>query len=320
LAFVFLITLVGGLPVAAFSYQHFRTVGDELRVIYLDARLPEKGGWLPESIRIQAGERVKLRISSPDVVHSFAIGRTDVGPIDVIPGKVAEIEFQLDEPGAYTFFCTRWCSTNHWRMRGTLEVLAQDGTMPVPVREPAPYLALGINLDEGHGDASTAHASGDSILPPAPPSAAAGAALGLAAPEIGIGETPVEIHHKLQLLYPALSPGELWALVAYGWEELYGDSNVAAGEALYARDCAACHGQTGLGDGVMARGLPEEPDDWVGAGALYRLSDAHLHGKIVRGGMGTGMPGWGDVYTEQQSWDLVAFLRSLAFSNPSATP
>jgi mono/diheme cytochrome c family protein len=139
-------------------------------------------------------------------------------------------------------------------------------------------------------------------------------------PDIGLGETPIELYQKLQRLYPSLSPGERWGLVAFGWEELYGEDDVALGDELYERDCAACHGQTGRGDGVMARDLPEKPADWVGAGALFRLSDAHLHGKIIRGGMGTGMPGWGDIYTDRQSWALVAYLRSLARSNLTATP
>lgn len=320
LALLFLVLVVVGLPMAAFAYQHTRTAGDDLQVIELDARLPEEGGWQPESIRVQAGERVKLRIHSPDVVHGFAIGRTDIGPVDVVPGKVTEIEFQIDEPGTYAFFCTRWCSTNHWRMRGTLEVRAVDGTVPVPDGEPAPYLTLGINLDENHDGESVDHAPDDVMMPTAPASAEAGAALGLPAPEIGLGETPVDLYHKLKRTYPALSDGELWGLVAYGWHELYGAAKVAAGGGLYRRDCAACHGTAGQGGGVMARDLPAEPADWVGAGVLFRLSDAHLHGKIVRGGMGTGMPGWGELYTDEQSWALVAFLRSLAFSDSMATP
>jgi mono/diheme cytochrome c family protein len=203
-------------------------------------------------------------------------------------------------------------------MRGTLEVLAADGTVPVPVHEPAPYLALGINLDDAHDQDETGHLTDAVPLPVATPSTDLGANLGLPAPTIGLGETPLDLFQTLHRLYPDLSGRELWGLVAYGWSELHSEADVSVGEELYLRDCAACHGLTGRGDGVMARDLPEEPADWIGAGALLRLSDAHLHGKIVRGGMGTGMPGWGDLYTDRQAWALVAFLRSRAF--PAATP
>jgi mono/diheme cytochrome c family protein len=42
--------------------------------------------------------------------------------------------------------------------------------------------------------------------------------------------------------------------------------------------------------------------------------------KIGRGGTGTGMPGWGDIYTARQTWSLVAFLRTLTFPDSAATP
>ena len=35
---------------------------------------------------------------------------------------VTDITLTFDKPGIYTFFCTRWCGVNHWRMRGTIEV------------------------------------------------------------------------------------------------------------------------------------------------------------------------------------------------------
>ena len=42
-------------------------------------------------------------------------------------------------------------------------------------------------------------------------------------------------------------------------------------------------------------------------------SPALLQGKILRGGMGTGMPMWGSIFTEEQIWDLVSYLYSFQF-------
>ena len=315
LAFTLLILIVFGLPAAAFGYQAARTAAVGLRVIDLEAQLPEEGGWEPEALRITAGEMVRLRIHSPDVLHSFAIGRTEVGPIDIVPGKVTEIEFSIEEPGIYTFFCTRWCSTNHWRMRGTLEVVAADGTIPPSSREPAPYIALGIDLDQGTDHSGEHEAQAELVTSPAaPPSAAKGAGLGLAPPLIGLADTPAELFETLRATYPNQSDADLWNLIAFGWARQNTADQLTLGETLYDRDCAACHGLDGRGDGIMARDLPEKAHDWQDPANLSGASDALLHGKILRGGMGTGMPGWGDIYTDEQAWAVAAFLRTFNFS------
>jgi cytochrome c5 len=307
LALTILILVCLGLPAAAIGYQQARTAAAGIQVIDLEARLPEEGGWTPEVLRIRAGEPVRLRLHSVDVLHSFAIGRTEIGPLDIVPGRVTELEFAIDEPGTYTFFCTRWCSTNHWRMRGTLEVIGEDGTVPVSPREPAPYLALGIDLDEGHQHRTDAQAL---PVPSTRPSAGEGATLGLPAPSVGLADTPSRLSETLSATYPDLSAAEIWDLVAYAWSQVRGGDQLALGEQLYSRDCAACHGVDGRGDGVMARDLPEEPLNWQDPVVLLGSSDAQLHGKIVRGGMGTGMPGWGDLYSDEEVWAVVAFLRT----------
>jgi mono/diheme cytochrome c family protein/plastocyanin len=311
LALTILILVCLGLPAAALGYQHSRTSVAGMQVVDLEAHLPEEGGWTPEVLRIRAGEPVRLRLHSVDVLHSFAIGRTEIGPMDVVPGKVTELEFTIDEPGTYTFFCTRWCSTNHWRMKGTLEVVGDDGSVPVSSREPAPYLALGIDLDEGHQGRAGAQALS---VPDTRPSAEEGAALGLPAPAVGLTHTPSALYETLSASYPDLSAAEIWDLIAYAWWQVRGGDQLALGEHLYQRDCAACHGADGRGDGVMARDLPEEPLDWQDPVVLLESSDAQLHGKIVRGGMGTGMPGWSDLYSDEEIWAVVAFLRAFGFA------
>ena len=46
--------------------------------------------------------------------------------------------------------------------------------------------------------------------------------------------------------------------------------------------------------------------------AMLSASPAHLQGKIIRGGMGTGMPSWGPIFTDDQTWRrLIAYLWTL---------
>ena len=55
------------------------------------------------------------------------------------------------------------------------------------------------------------------------------------------------------------------------------------------------------------------PTDFTDAVHMLSLSPARLQGKIIRGGMGTGMPFWGPIFTESQTWALADFLWSFQF-------
>ena len=84
--------------------------------------------------------------------------------------------------------------------------------------------------------------------------------------------------------------------------------SVAGGAALFATNCAQCHGAGGLGDGPLAGTLPAAP-------ANFRVHvpfhpDGVLFAWISDGISGTGMPAWSGELREQERWDLVNFLRS----------
>ena len=108
-----------------------------------------QGGWLTSDLQARVGEPLHLRLVSDDVVHSFALGQSDFEPVDVLPGKPTEVTLTFDDPGTYTFYCTRWCGADHWCIRGTVTVASDqyaDQTLPDPLL----YLQLGIDLDAPH--------------------------------------------------------------------------------------------------------------------------------------------------------------------------
>ncbi|MFQ5666107.1 MAG: ethylbenzene dehydrogenase-related protein [Candidatus Binatia bacterium] len=93
-----------------------------------------------------------------------------------------------------------------------------------------------------------------------------------------------------------------------------------AGKQLYIdAGCNSCHGPDGAGDGPSAEGLK---DDWGFpiAPQDLRRADRFKAGaapqsiyRVLAVGMGgTPMPAFGDVLTKEQSWQLVAYVRSLA--------
>ncbi len=110
----------------------------------IHVHMAEDGGWNPDLIKAQVGKPLHLRLTSDDVVHGFAVGQMEMEGVDVLPGKVTDVTVKFDKPGTYTFFCTRWCGVNHWRMRGTIEV---SGSNPNPELVAIPlYVKLGLSF------------------------------------------------------------------------------------------------------------------------------------------------------------------------------
>jgi mono/diheme cytochrome c family protein len=110
--------------------------------------------------------------------------------------------------------------------------------------------------------------------------------------------------------------GALWDVVAHLWRQNTTAGALALGQTLYRQNCAACHGETGAGDGVFApatRGHSvEPPTDFTGPD-LLAASNALLQGKILRGGMGTGMPAWGAIFTDRELQALLDYLWTFQF-------
>lgn len=297
-------------------------------VITLHATMPESGGWQPDHLTVRAGEPLRLRLTSDDVVHSFAVAHSspvaghDGPPVDVEPGKVTELTLTFDQPGAYTFYCTRWCGPNHWRMRGTIDVAGDEaGGVTAPAAAP-PYVQLGLDIDAPHPAA---------VAPARTPSASRGTTLNATIPpelktrETYMTQSPVNVWLSLRDR-PALAhldDGALWDAVAALWRQNTTTEALALGQSLYSQNCAACHGESGAGDGVFARrdseGAPamrghevEPPTDFTNP-ALLGASNALLQGKILRGGMGTGMPAWGAIFTDQELQTLLDYLWTFQF-------
>ncbi len=293
------------------------------RTPLIHARMAENGGWNPDSIQAEVGQPLDLKLTSDDVVHGFAVGQMDMQSVDVLPGKVTDLTLIFDKPGIYTFFCTRWCGLNHWRMRGTIEVSGSPSD-PEPATVPL-YVSLNLNLDAPH-DAP--------VVPNSQPSAISGQQL---TANLSISQStdyyransPYQAFNDLS--NTALTESQRWDVVASIWQTNTTPESLANGQQLYAQNCAACHGENGAGDGVFADDLAasgeasmqtmtgadnmmmQSPVDFTNPTRMLGASPALLQGKILRGGMGTGMPMWGSIFTEDQIWDLIAYIYSFQF-------
>lgn len=356
-----------GLPLAVIGVRRLQAAGPA-RVIELTARLPtaDQGGWTPEIITVRRGERVKLRISSEDVVHGFSIPKLGIDVDWIEPGKVTEVEFVADRAGRYGFQCTVWCQLGHWRMRGTLEVVdpedpvasARDVDPPV-----TDWVSYGIDIDVEHRgqyfpETMPSSASGAQLwasissrpltelvatlpmrqLSPSdlftylsPTSARPPAPVPHASHDVGdsggkVGVTLPELPEAAALA--GLTPAQRWDIVAALYAAATTPDWLARGAVLYERDCTGCHGPAGRGDGPGAAalaqpGMQDEPHagmnmdkppvDFTDLAAQAGAPNLLYYGKLVRGGMGTSMPYWGTLYTEDELWAVIAHLRSFAF-------
>jgi cytochrome c oxidase subunit 2 len=76
-----------------------------------------------EELHIPAGQKVKIELSSVDVIHSFYIPKLG-GQKDAVPGRATEMWIQADRPGTYDGQCVEFCGTGHADM--LITVIAQN--------------------------------------------------------------------------------------------------------------------------------------------------------------------------------------------------
>lgn len=57
----------------------------------------------------------------------------------------------------------------------------------------------------------------------------------------------------------------------------------------------------------------QRPANFTDPQRMLGASPALLEGKILRGGMGTGMPSWGPIFKEADIWNIVSYIYTFQF-------
>lgn len=78
-----------------------------------------------EPIRVPAGSTVTFYITSTDVMHGFALAGTNLN-VMVIPGQVAKVTVEFEDPGEYGIVCNEYCGNGHHSMEGKVVVVPES--------------------------------------------------------------------------------------------------------------------------------------------------------------------------------------------------
>ncbi len=89
-------------------------------------------------------------------------------------------------------------------------------------------------------------------------------------------------------------------------------ASVAAGKAVYEKNCISCHGETGKGDGRMGEELNPKPSNLTDAEWKHGSSDGEIYTVIKDGVKGTGMRPFNSKLTTHQIWDVINYIRTLS--------
>jgi mono/diheme cytochrome c family protein len=86
-----------------------------------------------------------------------------------------------------------------------------------------------------------------------------------------------------------------------------GEESNKAGMALYNKNCASCHGKTGLGDGAKARALKTFPGDFSKPEYQNQTDGEHFY--KTKTGRGE-MPKYEGKMSDTDIWNVVNYMRT----------
>ncbi len=115
-----------------------------------EIRYPGTNVVTANELHIPAGEPIRVRLTTADVIHSFWVPNLH-GKIDMLPGRVNEIWFSADSAGVFRGQCAEFCGVQHTFMafevvahpRADYEAWLQQQQHPAP-----PPATVGIRRGE----------------------------------------------------------------------------------------------------------------------------------------------------------------------------
>jgi len=80
------------------------------------------GATSADTLYVPRGRKVKMKMSSKDVLHGFYIPAFRV-KYDILPNRYTSVWFKATEEGEYNLFCTEYCGDQHSEMMSAVSVM-----------------------------------------------------------------------------------------------------------------------------------------------------------------------------------------------------
>lgn len=107
-----------------------------------------------------------------------------------------------------------------------------------------------------------------------------------------------------------LTDDQIWDAVAYVWRLGVSTEQLAAGQKVYADQCAACHGDDGAGGGPQASA---DINDFTNLEQMIQLSQADLLASYTASSAHADING----LPEAELWDSLEYVRGFSFAMPA---
>jgi high-affinity iron transporter len=91
--------------------------------------------------------------------------------------------------------------------------------------------------------------------------------------------------------------------------------DLTEGRKLYAQNCAACHGETGRGDGPQGLALSPRPASFHNSELMDTLSPFRAFNTVREGVPGTKMPSFAGAFSDKETWALAFYVMSLRYED-----
>ncbi|OLZ40477.1 cytochrome C oxidase subunit II [Natrinema saccharevitans] len=105
-----------------FGEPRVEQVGDDEYAAYVVA---QTFVFQPDPIEVPANSEVTFHVTSRDVIHGFYVPGTNLNAM-AIPGQVAEMSVEFDEPGEYGLICHEYCGSAHHDMEGLIVAQSEN--------------------------------------------------------------------------------------------------------------------------------------------------------------------------------------------------
>ena len=112
-------------PAAGENFEEpgvYRGDGEDHYDVYVEAYQFAFSPGTNDPIEVPADSTVTFHVASRDVIHGFEVVGTNINTM-AIPGQIAVVTVEFDEPATYGVVCNEYCGSAHHTMAGTLEVV-----------------------------------------------------------------------------------------------------------------------------------------------------------------------------------------------------